>query len=91
MDISAELKKDGRVFITWGGETHSYIGKPFGEYIICSNVFAGRFPHGKRVWPLDVLIWPNSGHIAISEGGYANKGGARILVGWYRQSHGSAA
>ena len=91
MDIGISINKDGTVSISAFGESHRYPIDRCGEYLICRNVFAGKFPTGKRIWPMNVLYWPSSGHIAIEEGGYAHKGGARIIIGWYEQSLGSKA
>ena len=71
--------------VTFRGETREFAGCSMspGVWASAYGVFAGKFRSGTKVWPMSVMFWFDSGKASVQSGGFSNKGGAHILVGWY--------
>lgn len=73
----------GRLFIEWRGQRHPFPADKIGNYVFAPKVFAGKFPHGRKIWPLGVLLWVDTQQVQIDEGEHAVKGRPKRLVGWF--------
>ena len=85
MNIESVVNADQTVTITYRGESRTFPAffSRDGRVFI-RDVFSGKFRSGTKLWPLEVIIW-ESGNTTVCSGGYSNKGGATIIVGWWNE------
>lgn len=73
--------------VTYRGETRTFRALPIKrgekiERVIANNVMSAKFRSGNKLWPASVTLWA-SGNAVVDTAGFSNKGGARIITGWW--------
>lgn len=73
--------------VTFGNETRHFVCREFPALYVADYAMSGKFRTGEKVWPLSLTVSKSTGRIAVSNGGYSNKGGVVRVVGFWNRDN----